>query len=620
MTAGTAECADGAAGDGGGKRSPAAGRDDAPRTSSRSSVNPSPPAPYRVPVTGGWRSAADGRRGRLGGSVVLAMALASHATYVANGFAWLDHGDIVGRRALLPPSAWPAAFARPFGNTGFYRPLVTLSLSADSVLYGDAAWGYHLTNVLLHVGVVAAFGWVLARHFGWQRQSVWLAMLLAGVHPLSWLPVGAISYRADLLAPLFLFLAVGCHAGARGSAAWSWRHAALAASAAAALLSKETALFWVPAMLAAWEVRRAGATADAAGRLGGVVRAWGVTGLIFLTYLLARNAAVPTVWRGGAVPLSFGEAVGTRLAALARQIEHLVNPTVPSLSDAMTIAALSPGALAGGLALIGLAFGAVRWRGTDAGWICAFLAIALAPSLNLVPLPRFTSPHYGYLAAFGAAMAVAAALSRHGEGTIGRIAQVAVVIWVAAATTSTLAGGTRFGNDERLFGPAVAEDDRFLEGHHYLGEAARRAGNLAGADAHLSAALRFRDDTLAYVDWVAASVGLAGVRLRQGRLEESDRLLERAQSRASPPTRREIVYNRGLVAARRGDPRRVVALLEPEAWDRPEPVLLLARSLAALGRRGDAVTELRRALPMLDETERRHVVGMIHTLQDEDEP
>jgi hypothetical protein len=600
-------------------RSPAARRAGAPKTTPEAAVATLSPMPCRESITREWRVGADGRCGILGGVSVLAVVLASHATYLANGFTWLDHGDIVGRRALLPASEWLAAFARPFGHTDFYRPLVTLSLSADSVLYADAAWGYHLTNVLLHLGVLAAFGWLLARHLGWRRRSVWLAMLLAGVHPLSWLPVGAISYRADLLAPLFLFLALGCYASARESAAWSRKHVLLAASAAAALLSKETSLFWIPAMLAAWEVRRA-APAGAARRPRSAVRAWSAIGLMILVYLLARSAAVSSVWHHGIVPLSAGEAVGTRLAALARQVEQLVDPRLPSLSDAMAIAALSPEAVAGGLVLIGLILGAVRWRGTDGGWICAFLAIALAPSLNIVALPRFTSPHYGYLAAFGAAMAVAAAFGRCGDRSMARIAGGAVVVWVAAATLSTFAGGTRFSGDESLFRPAVAEDDRFLEGHYYLGEAARRAGNLAEADAHLSAALRFRDDTLAYVDWVAASVGLAGVRLGQNRLDEAEQLLKMAQGRASAPARREIVYDQALVAARRGDPRRVVALLEPDTWDRPEPVLLLARSLAALGRRQDAAVELRRALPMLDEASRRHVVAMIHNLQDGDEP
>jgi tetratricopeptide (TPR) repeat protein len=329
---------------------------------------------------------------------------------------------------------------------------------------------------------------------------------------------------------------------------------------------------------------------------------------------------VPGVWGREAVPLSIAEAVGTRLAALGRQVAHLVDPTVPSLSDAMEITALSTGAVVGGVAIVGLVLGAIRWRGSDAGWICAFLAVALAPSLNLVPLPRFTSPHYGYLAAFGVAMAVAAVLWRRKAGAAGRVAWAAVAVWAAVATTSTFAGGSRFADDGCLFGPVVAEDDRFLEGHHYLGEAARRAGDLATADAHLSAALDFRDDTLAYVDWVAASVSLAGVRLEQNRLDEAEELLKRAESEASPPTRREILYNRGVVAARQGDARRVVALLGPEDWDRPEPVLLLARSLAALGRRRQAVTELHRALPMLDEAQRSHVVGMIHSLQYEEEP
>ncbi len=56
----------------------------------------------------------------------VAVLIAAHCTYMANGFIWLDHGDIEDGRALVPLSQWMHAFLTPFASSGFYRPAVTL--------------------------------------------------------------------------------------------------------------------------------------------------------------------------------------------------------------------------------------------------------------------------------------------------------------------------------------------------------------------------------------------------------------------------------------------------------------------------------------------------------------
>jgi hypothetical protein len=487
---------------------------------------------------------------------------------------------------------------------------MTLGLSLDATLFGDRAWGFHLTNVLLHAGVVAAFGWFLSRR-GYDRRSTVTAMLVAGVHPLSWLPVGAISYRADLLAPLFLFLFLGSHERLRRGVGGRWTAVAMAAAAIAALLSKETALFWIPAVVAVTEL--AGPEC-----LNGSARArWGVTGLVLVGYAVVRSLVVPALWSRDFEPLSIGEAVGTRFAALARQFSHLVRPVLPSLSDAMPVSSLGPESLIGIALTAAVLAAAVRWRRTEIGWVCGFVLVGLAPALNVVPLPRFTSPHYGYLAAFGMAAAVPLVLNRLPPARlrVRWLAHGLGIVWLVAAAASSVAGGSRFRDDERLFGPDVRADERFLEGHHYLGQAALARGDLEGAGDHLTAALKFRDDTLAYVDWVSTSIALAGVRLEQGHLDEADELLLTAARGASEPTRKDIAYNRALVATRKGDYERTVALLEGETWDRAEPMMLLARTLAVLGRRDDSIAQLKKLLPVLDEVRRKQVAGMIQVLQ-----
>src|SRR5262245_21926623 len=132
---------------------------------------------------------------RLALALVLCAAAASHATYVANGFTFQDHGDIEAGRAVRPLSRLPAALFERWGDTGFYRPFVTAVHSLDHALYGLWAPGYHLTSVLLHVGFVAVV-WLFARRFGGlsEGEAGWAAAFVA-VHPISWLIVGGLAFR-----------------------------------------------------------------------------------------------------------------------------------------------------------------------------------------------------------------------------------------------------------------------------------------------------------------------------------------------------------------------------------------------------------------------------------------
>jgi hypothetical protein len=80
---------------------------------------------------------------------------------------------------------------------------------------------------------------------------------------------------------------------------------------------------------------------------------------------------------------------------------------------------------------------------------------------------------------------------------------------------------------------------------------------------------------------------------------------------------RRIIYNRAVVAERQKRYVDVVDLLSNERWDRPEPVMLLARSLSALGKTNEAIAQLERAVPMLDVNRRLYVEDMIQSMKGE---
>ncbi len=114
--------------------------------------------------------------------------------------------------------AW--AFTDSCYRAGYWVPLTWLSLQADATLFGpEASWGFHLTNLVLHVANVVLFFLVLQRMTGAVWRSA-LAAALFGIHPLRVESVAWVTERKDMLSTLFLILAVGAYAGYAAQPSW----------------------------------------------------------------------------------------------------------------------------------------------------------------------------------------------------------------------------------------------------------------------------------------------------------------------------------------------------------------------------------------------------------------
>lgn len=110
-------------------------------------------------------------------------------------------------------------------RAGYWIPLTWLSLELDASLFGPSgAWGFHLTNVLLHAANVVAFYWVLQRMTGDSIRSA-AAAALFGLHPLRVESVAWVTERKDVLSTLFLILTLAAYL--RYAEAPSWRRYAL---------------------------------------------------------------------------------------------------------------------------------------------------------------------------------------------------------------------------------------------------------------------------------------------------------------------------------------------------------------------------------------------------------
>jgi len=92
------------------------------------------------------------------------------------------------------------------GLQAYWRPATNLITALDVRLWGDRIWGLHLTNILAHAACAVAFRRVLAR-LGFSPRLALAAAALWLIFPAHLAPVAWISARHDLFAALFTLLA-----------------------------------------------------------------------------------------------------------------------------------------------------------------------------------------------------------------------------------------------------------------------------------------------------------------------------------------------------------------------------------------------------------------------------
>jgi tetratricopeptide (TPR) repeat protein len=177
------------------------------------------------------------------------LGLLCYANTAGNGFVFDDSAYLVS--PLVRNLAVLDILGTNWLGLDIYRPLTLLSLALDFRLFAEEPFGYHLTNLLLHLANGTLF-YVLARRLlNHASAALWAAMLYVA-HPIQTEVVAWVSTRGDLLGTLF-FLAgflVHRHAeelGPENRSRMPWRPLAWT-FCASAVLAKETAIV-LPAVL-----------------------------------------------------------------------------------------------------------------------------------------------------------------------------------------------------------------------------------------------------------------------------------------------------------------------------------------------------------------------------------
>lgn len=193
---------------------------------------------------------------RLNVLFVFVAGLLAFASSLRGGFLG-DDFVYVARFRDLPWSAWPAFFTHEWsgGLWGFQlkelRPFAALSFMIDARLWGDTAFGWRLTNLLLLLGSAWCVMQLGARYSTRTAAAGLLAGLVFVLHPVQAEPVAWITGRVDLLAA---FAALGFWCAAENYA--ETRHGRWLAISLLALFvgifSKEFCLLAPGLLLLAW--------------------------------------------------------------------------------------------------------------------------------------------------------------------------------------------------------------------------------------------------------------------------------------------------------------------------------------------------------------------------------
>jgi tetratricopeptide (TPR) repeat protein len=285
--------------------------------------------------------------------------------------------------------------------SGFYRPLQIVTYAFDHAIGGVNVFGYHLTNVLLHIATALAIFWFLSILF----RDFWLSLAAAlfyVVHPLHTEAVSYIAGRADPLSAVFLFLSFVFYLKAQERSSRA-NFLAMAGAFVLSLLSRESALVFplllvVTHLVFGKKVRRSLFISVCALAAGYVVLR-----LTLFSSLLVE-APIATV---------FGQRLPGFFHALMTYVRLLVWPFNLHMEYGTKIFSFAdPQALAGVLFfLASLAWAFLRRRSSPLfSFAVLWFYAALLPFSNLYPLNAYMAEHWLYLSSVGFFLLVSAGL------------------------------------------------------------------------------------------------------------------------------------------------------------------------------------------------------------------
>lgn len=339
--------------------------------------------------------------------LLLTITLLAYAPLWDVAFSWDDEALIADNQMTGDLGNWKAFFLQDLWSTtrlstlksGYYRPLMLLSLAVDRALFGLHSGEAHLHSLIWHLLAVGTLYGLVNRLLG--RNPAVLAATVFALHPVQSEVMALVAARNDSMAATFVLGALWLLVDRDGR--WP-RLLGAGLLALLALLSKESAVL-APLMLLALDLARFR-------RPGGWQR-YGALIAALLVYLPLRRLAdldaaiAPTAESLRLVTEHTGQILGTYAGLLvwpwpltpARHVHYLAPfaDTLPGLVAALSLFTLAVA------------------KGKDRGLVIAGGAWALltfVPSLAATFDKGLLGERYLYLPVAGLSLSLVAALPR----------------------------------------------------------------------------------------------------------------------------------------------------------------------------------------------------------------
>lgn len=443
--------------------------------------------------------------------IIVAFGLLAYVNSVPNSFVWDDTLLVTGNPDIRSLRNIPRLFiSGPFSAIGgnFYRPVQFISYAIDHSFWGLNPFGYHLTNMLIHIAN-AALVYVLFSTLTGRRKAAFAAALVFVVHPINTEAVTYISGRADLLAAFFMYssLLLLCSdtsfsssprppTGGEGRV----REFLSLLFFALSLLSKEAALALPLLALLCLFAYRAGETTGGDGQApgSGSSRHFSAGVLIlFLTslaYLIVRAFLRATgVEYSPPGPYSFAMRFLTSFKVILMYLRLLALPypltmerIVPMESSLFSTAAVL--SLLAVLTILACAV-AVRRRAPVVSFGIAWFFIALLPYMNWFPLNAEMAEHWLYIPSVGIFLLVAIALERVAPGWVFHIALAAIL---ACLSCLTIARNLDWRDEETIYTVTTVRSPGSPRARYNMGNVYLKKGQVHEAAAEYREALRLK--------------------------------------------------------------------------------------------------------------------------------
>lgn len=535
---------------------------------------------------------------------------------VGNEFSYDDAGVVVQNDFVRDWSNARHLFTRHyFERSGelSYRPITTLSYFIDYAVWGGGAWGYHTTNVALHVATALGLYWILVE----ASVGPWTALaaaLLFGTFPTNAESVCSIGFREETLLSALAVLAVAASLRSlRGS--YGWLPGAMAA-AMGSMFTKETGVV-IPALVlgVAWHTK----SGPSRGRRAAVVSALTVCALV---YAYVRFGPMALSQEGAARAEWSSESCGSvaALRTLGTYLQFLAWPPRAAVVYGAHDVLLLPYSLILLGLLLAVALGSVllrRARPSVCGTGLLWCLVALAPASNILPTGCILANRLTYLASAGFCVALAAlAGGRRRTLAVALIPSFAVLLasrcgewrddptlWRAAvrrnpssrlalinsAISYDLAGRDRYA--AKLYEHFLRLEPNHGKARYNLATILREHGERSRAEEQYRRAIE-SDPTM-----IGAWCSLAKLHRENGRPADAVRVLERGLRGLASSA--ELHRSLGLAYRDRGDNGRALTAFTRAIEIQPIYVPAYyhkARLLMGLGRRADAERTLEQAL------------------------